>query len=459
MRSLLLLAVVCPLVVSGGVCPGLLQGTPSSQKATVPTSAEYNEALAQLHIPSVIQDIVHLLTESQKCWPADTFSKSDISTSYGGLFIRLAWHCAGSFRSTDGAGGCGGGRMRFPPESSWPDNTNLDKARALLWPIKKRYGDGLSWGDLFILAGSASILHMGGPAGSEICVGRIDDADGSASNVLGPGDEQPPCPQQGNCSAPLGTSTVGLIYVNPEGFLGNPCPVASAAQIRDVFGRMDMNDSESVALIGGGHAFGKSHGACPLGAGPGPDEQPFNPWPGNCCTGKGGDTVTSGIEGPWTSDPFKWDNEYFEILNEYGDEFKLERGPGGKWQWRNPRKEGLMMLTTDIAFLHDPVYADIVKTFAEDPEKLDIAFGAAWEKLTMRGAVWATGKKCWKTDDRFTSDELCQAPIKKGEYCGKSPHCCAEGTKCYKSKWGAARCKSPSEGRNCKEVTRKQRKH
>ena len=396
------------------VCPGLLQGTPAENRAPVPSREDYNKALKGLSVEAVLADIVDLLTQSERCWPADKFRSSVIGQSYGGLFVRLAWHCSGSFRSTDGAGGCGGGRQRFQPESSWEDNTNLDKARALLWPVKQKYGDALSWGDLFVLAGTGAILHMGGPV-TEVCVGRIDEADGSASAPLGPGAEQPPCPTPGNCPAPIGAAVVGLIYVNPEGFLGEPEPERTAGHIREIFSRMGMNDTETVALIGGGHAFGKSHGACPLGAGPTPAEQPLNPWPGNCGTGKGRDTFTSGIEGPWTTDPFKWDNEFFQLLAKYGRDYRVYRGPGGKWQWRIPQRPDLMMLTTDVALTYDGNYNSIVGAFAEDLGYLDAHFAAAWEKLTTNGGFWAEEAKCWKADGRFTAPELLEKTTPTGQ--------------------------------------------
>ena len=401
--ALLLFAVACPSVAKQ--CPGELHGTPPSDEAEIPTLAEYNTALKGLNIQAVVADIVHMLTKTQECWPADTSATSAVGTSYGGLFTRLSWHCSGSYRNTDGRGGCSGGRQRFQPENSWDDNTNLDKARGLLWPIKQKYGDALSWGDLFILAGTSSILHMGGPI-NEICVGRVDDANGSKSAPLGPGPEQPACPIQGDCKVPLGTSTVGLIYVNPEGFMGVPDPAISAVQIRDVFSRMGMNDTETVALIGGGHAFGRTHGACPSGAGPAPKDQPQDPWPGACGTGKGEDTFTSGIDGPWTTDPFKWDNEYFTLLNTWGKNYTSYKGPGGKYQWRIPQKPDLMMMTTDVALVYDNVYADIVKEYATDLPKLETAFAAAWEKLTSSGGVWADEKKCWQPGNTYKHSAL-----------------------------------------------------
>lgn len=376
--------------LSGGVCPGLLKSTPPSGESKVPKPSEYEKALSELDINAVIDDIRDLLKNSQSCWPADEFHGHP---SYGPLFIRLAWHCSGTFRATDGVGGCAGGRQRFEPEASWDDNTNLDKARALLTPIKEKYGIGLSWGDLFIFAGSASIIDMNGPI-REICAGRIDSFDGNLSLPLGPSSIAPPCKNQGNCERPLGSDTTGLIYVNPEGFMGKPDPKRSSIQIREIFDRMDMNDEETVALIGGGHAFGKSHGACPLGAGLPPNKQPNNPWPGNCGNGKGLNTYTSGIEGQWTSNPLKWDNEFFKLL--VRDKYRLKKGPGNKFQWQNKKKHkrNLMMLTTDMALIYDKRYRGIVRKFARDINKLNKVFRNAWYKLVRSGGTWAKNKKC-----------------------------------------------------------------
>ncbi|RMX70141.1 hypothetical protein DD238_000268 [Peronospora effusa] len=331
----------------------------------------------------VKQDLLHLMTDSQDFWPADF-------GHYGGLFIRLAWHCNGSYRRSDGRGGCDGGRIRFTPEYSWKDNANLDKALKLLEPIKLRYGDALSWGDLIVLSGDVAIHSMGGPV-LGFCGGRRDDADGTASLQLGPSPEQEsvaPCAVDGQCQEPLGATELELIYVNPEGPMGVPDPGLSVRDIRDTFKRMGMNDRETVALIGGGHAFGKTHGACPTGPGPNPTESPLNPWPGTCgegvLKGKGNNTFTSGFEGSWTFTPTKWGNGYFKGLTRF--EWEKFDGPGGHVQWRPvpDTTPPVRMLTIDIALLYDPSYRNISLEFAANQAALDEAFSHAWYKLMSR---------------------------------------------------------------------------
>jgi catalase (peroxidase I) len=367
----------------------------------------YDDALQALDLEAVKADLVKLFTTTQECWPADF-------GNYGPFFIRLAWHCSGSYRKTDGKGGCAGGRQRFEPERSWEDNTNLDKARALLVPIKEKYGAGLSWGDLFTLAGTTALRSMGTPI-KQFCAGRIDSCDGSESLDLGPSPQQEkdaPCAINGKCKKPLGSTTVGLIYLNPEGpvamnnvtgkWAPNPDPRLSVHDVRDSFDRMDHDDRDTVALIGGGHAFGKSHGACPNGPGKSPKEVYKNlkpgeiPWSGGCGTGKGNDTVTAGFEGPWTTNPLKWDNEFFtNLLDRQWEKFI---GPAGKYQWRikNPSsgEENLMRLTSDMSLLEDEKYLAIVKEFSVNMSSFAEAFDAAWTKLITKGGSWSSHRKC-----------------------------------------------------------------
>jgi len=396
-------------------CLDLELGTPPiNTDDTVPSDREYDAALMGLDIAAVKADLEKLFTDSQDCWPADF-------GHYGPLFVRLAWHCSGSYRTSDGSGGCSGGRQRFSPEASWPDNTNLDKARALLGRIKRKYGDALSWGDLFTFAGTTALRNMGTPI-RQWCAGRIDDADNTKSLALGPSNEQEqnfPCMQDGKnvingkCQKPLGSTTVGLIYLNPEGPVddeGNPQPVPamSAKDVRDSFKRMDHDDRATVALIGGGHAFGKGHGACSIKDGSGyppnviyqdPDRKAKGeiPWAGKCGDGKGNNTVTAGFEGPWTTKPLKWDNEYYKNLMSLTWEKFM--GPGGHWQWRvkepATKEQGdLMRLTSDMALLADENYAKIVLEFAQNLTALESAFDDAWSKLITKGGRWSPQRKC-----------------------------------------------------------------
>lgn len=370
-------------------------------------SGQGGNGIRTIDFKAVKDDITKVLTDSKDHWPADY-------GNYGPLFIRLAWHASGSYRASDGRGGSDGGRLRFDPERSWADNTNLDKARSLLKTVKDKYGKSLSWADLIILAGDTAIEAMGGPI-LGFCGGRIDDADGSKSDLLGPTTEQEelyPCvdkdnnpAENGACKSPLGPTTVGLIYVNPEGPMGNPIPKESVLQVRDTFSRMGMNDSETVALIGGGHAIGKTHGACPFAPGPSPKEDPENPWPGVCgegsSKGKGINTVTSGFDFPWTTTPIKWSNQYFVNLLAYNWTLKDKADTlGGHYEWEvderggvqspeapaadNQGRQKIGMLTADVSLLQDPTYKQLVEQYKDDPSAFDEAFQNAWYKLTTR---------------------------------------------------------------------------
>ena len=359
---------------------------------------DYAEAFQSLDLDAVKDDLEELMTSSQEWWPADY-------GHYGPLFIRMAWHSAGTYRTSDGRGGAAGGRQRFAPINSWPDNANLDKARRLLLPVKQKYGRKISWADLMVLAGNVAIESMGfktfGFAG-----GREDDFKGDDAVDWGPEkelDTQERFDEAGEIQDGLGASVMGLIYVNPEGPDGQPDPMASAKNIRQTFDRMAMNDKETAALIAGGHTFGKVHGADDPDENMGPEpnaapiEQQGLGWENSSGTGKGGDTITSGIEGPWNSSPTEWDMGYVDNLLEY--EWKPEKGPGGAWQWtpkegelvepapdaHDPDEEVTpMMLTTDIALKRDPDYRDVMDTFQENPMEFGISFAKAWYKLTHR---------------------------------------------------------------------------
>ncbi len=357
----------------------------------------YAAAFAQLDLAALKADIVALMTTSQDWWPADY-------GHYGPLFVRMAWHSAGTYRTGDGRGGASDGTQRFAPLSSWPDNGNLDKARRLLWPIKQKYGNAISWADLMIFTGNCALESMGfktfGFAGGRVDVWEPqEDVDwGTEDAWLGDqryvGDRQ--------LDNPLAAVQMGLIYVNPEGPNGNPDPLAAARDIRETFARMAMNDEETVALIAGGHTFGKGHGAGPTShvgrepEGANIEEQGLG-WKNSFGSGKGVDTITSGLEGAWTTNPVQWDNNFFDNLFNY--DWTLVKSPAGAWQWtpkeaaaagtvpdaHDPTKRHApVMFTTDLALKVDPLYAPISKRFHENPAQFADAFARAWFKLTHR---------------------------------------------------------------------------
>ena len=357
---------------------------------------DYAEAVKTLDVDALKKDIEEVMTTSQDWWPADY-------GHYGPLFIRMTWHAAGTYRISDGRGGGGSGHQRFAPLNSWPDNGNLDKARRLLWPVKQKYGRNLSWADLIIFAGNCAFESMGfktfGFAFGRPDVWEADDTDwGSEETWLG--DERHD--GDGELKGPLGADHMGLIYVNPEGPNGNPDPMAAARYIRQTFKRMAMNDEETVALIAGGHTFGKAHGAAPDSTvGPAPEgasieEQGFG-WTNSYGSGKGNDTITSGLDGAWTNDPVKWDNNFFENL--HGHEWELTKSPAGKSQYtpanaaavatvpdaHDPsKKHAPIMLTTDLSLRMEPAYAAIAKRFLENTDEFEDAFARAWFKLIHR---------------------------------------------------------------------------
>ena len=358
---------------------------------------DYAKAFASLDLNAVKQDIRKVLTTSQSWWPADY-------GNYGPFFIRMAWHSAGTYRVADGRGGAGGGQQRFEPLNSWPDNANLDKARRLLWPVKQKYGQKLSWADLMVLTGNVSLESMGfktfGFAG-----GRKDDWE---PDVVFWGPEKKWLADERysgdrKLANPLAAVQMGLIYVNPEGPNGNPDPLAAAKDIRETFGRMAMNDEETVALIAGGHTFGKAHGAYDPGKCVGPEpaaagiEQQGLGWENKCGKGNAGDTVTSGLEGAWSSKPTAWSSEYLKNLFAY--DWVKTKSPAGATQWvpangqaanavpdaHDPSKgHAPIMFTTDLALKFDPSYQKIAKRFVENPEEYRLAFAKAWFKLTHR---------------------------------------------------------------------------
>ncbi len=363
---------------------------------------DYAKEFKSLDLDAVIQDLHALMTDSKDWWPADW-------GHYGGLMIRLAWHAAGTYRVSDGRGGAGTGNQRFAPLNSWPDNGNLDKARRLLWPVKQKYGRKLSWADLFVLAGNVALESMGfktfGFAGGRADIWQPEEdinwgleaewlATSDKANSRYSGDRE--------LAKPLAAVQMGLIYVNPQGPDGNPDPVASGRDVRETFARMAMNDEETVALVAGGHTFGKAHGAAPdSNCGPEPEGAPIEAqgfgWISRHGSGKGGDAITSGIEGAWKPNPTTWDNGYFDML--FGYEWELSKSPAGAHQWtpKNVRPEDLipdahdpskkhppMMTTADLSLRMDPAYEKISRRFHQNPAEFADAFARAWFKLTHR---------------------------------------------------------------------------
>ena len=361
-------------------------------------SFNYAKEFKTLNLEAVKKDIFDLMTTSQDWWPADY-------GHYGPFFIRMAWHSAGTYRIADGRGGAGSGTQRFAPLNSWPDNANLDKARLLLWPVKQKYGKKLSWADLMIFAGDCALESMGfeifGFAGGREDVWEAEEDIYWGSEKEWLGDERYKGDRE--LENPLGAVQMGLIYVNPQGPNGNPDPLAAARDIRETFGRMAMNDEETVALIAGGHTFGKTHGAADADkyVGPEPEassiEEQSLGWNNTYRSGKGEDTITSGLEGAWTTTPTKWSNNYFENL--FGYDWELTKSPAGAYQWIPKSDQGKdsvpdahisnkfhapIMLTTDIALREDPLYHPISKRFFENPKKFADTFARAWFKLTHR---------------------------------------------------------------------------
>jgi catalase-peroxidase len=369
----------------------------SSKSDPMSKGFDYAEKFKALDLKALKQDLYALMTDSRAWWPADY-------GHYGPFFIRMAWHSAGTYRTGDGRGGAGSGTMRFAPLNSWPDNANLDKARRLLWPIKKKYGESISWADLMILTGNCALESMGfktfgfGGGRADVWEPEEDIYWGAEDSWLGDkrysGDRE--------LENPLAAVQMGLIYVNPEGPNGKPDPLASARDIRETFARMAMNDEETVALVAGGHTFGKTHGAGDAGhVGPEPEAAPIEAqglgWLSTYGSGKGGHTITSGLEGAWTSNPIRWDNGYFDVL--LGYDWELVKSPAGAWQWAaknlaekdhapaadDPSKRlPLMMSTADMALKMDPAYAEISKRFHANPDQFADAFARAWFKLTHR---------------------------------------------------------------------------
>ena len=385
---------------------------------------DYGEAFKQLDYDSLKRDLNDLMTDSQEWWPADY-------GHYGGFFIRMTWHAAGTYRTGDGRGGGGTGAQRFAPLNSWPDNGNLDKARRLLWPIKQKYGKKISWADLLILAGNVAIESMGGKTfgfggGRPDIWAPEEDINWGAEKEWLTNERYS---GERDLANPLGAVQMGLIYVNPQGPDGDPNPVASAVDIRETFGRMAMNDEETVALVAGGHTFGKGHGAGPddnVGdepEGASIEEMGFG-WISSYASGKGSDTITSGFEGSWTANPTQWDNGYFDLL--FGYEWEQATTPAGAIVWHaiDPKDEDLapdaedsskkvptMMTTADMAMREDPAYNKISKRFHENPEEFADAFARAWFKLLHRDM----GPKCRYLGPEVPEEELIwQDPVPEG---------------------------------------------
>jgi catalase-peroxidase len=387
----------------------------------------YSKEFKKLNFKALKKDLLKLMTDSQDWWPADY-------GHYGPLFIRLAWHAAGTYRTGDGRGGAGTGNQRFAPLNSWPDNVNLDKARLLLWPIKKKYGKRISWADLFILVGNVALESMGfktfgfGGGREDIWEPEEDIYWGSEKEWLGVNRYS----GKRELENPLGASHMGLIYVNPQGPDANPDPLLAAHDIRETFGRMAMNDYETVALVAGGHTFGKSHGAAPEShKGPEPEgskiQEQATGWNSKYKSGLGVDTISSGIEGAWTTNPIKWDMGYFENL--FGYEWELSKSPAGAHQWK-PKQNGHdiemtpdahdkskknlpMMQTTDLSLKLDPKYGPISRHFHKNPKEFADAFARAWFKLTHRDMG---PRACYLGPDVPKEKLIWQDPITKPKY-------------------------------------------
>ncbi len=422
------------------------------------TDFSYSEAFATLDLEALRADMLALMTSSQDWWPADY-------GSYAGLFIRMSWHAAGTYRIYDGRGGGGQGAQRFAPLNSWPDNANLDKARRLLWPIKQKYGNALSWADLIVYAGNVALESAGFETfgfgfgrediwePEEVLYGQEDTWLGTDKRYGGSNDSDR------NLAEPFGATTMGLIYVNPEGPEGKPDPLAAAHDIRETFGRMAMNDEETAALIVGGHTLGKTHGAADVNVGPEPEGAPIEQqglgWKCPFGSGNANDTVTSGLEVVWTATPTQWSNGYLEIL--YGNEWELTKSPAGAWQFEAKDAEATIpdpfggpprkptMLVTDVSMRVDPIYGQITRRWLDHPEEMNAAFAKAWYKLLHRdmGPVsrylgpWIAEPQLWQDPvpavDHPLVDESDIATLK-----GKVLESGLSVAQLVKTAWGAA---------------------